>query len=58
MSNQVRITKPNRDAIKQLQSEVNTTLAGLLTFPAAANMAIEKGLPAVRKQFVKPATKK
>ena len=58
MSNQVRLTKPNLEAIKQLQSEVNTTLAGLLTFPAAANMAIEKGLPAVRKQFVKPAAKK
>ena len=57
MKNQVRITKPNLEAIKQLQSEVNVKLAGLLTFPAAANMAIEKGLPAVRKQFVKPAKK-
>ena len=57
MSNQVRITKPNLEAIKQMQSEANVTLAGLLTVPAIANMAIKEGLPAVRKQFVKPAKK-
>lgn len=54
MSNQVRITKPNLEAIKQLQRDANLNL---LTLPAAANMAIEKGLPAVRKLFVKSAKK-
>jgi hypothetical protein len=54
MKNQVRLTKENVGAIEQLKREAKLDL---LTFPKAANMAIEKGLPAVRKLFVKPAKK-
>ena len=54
MKNQVRITKSNIAAIEQLKRDAKLNL---LTFPIAANIAIEKGLPAVRKQFVKPAKK-
>jgi len=54
MTNQVRISKPNLEAIEQLCRDAKLDL---LTLPAAANMAIKKGLPAVRKQFVKPTKK-
>ena len=51
MKNQVRLTKPNLAAIEQLQRDAKLNL---LTLPAAANLAIEKGISAVRRQFVKP----
>lgn len=55
MLNPIRLSKENEAAIESL---VKDSINPLLTPAKAVNMAIEKGLHAVRKQFVKPATKK
>lgn len=47
---QIRLSKTNDEAIIQLVKDANNVL---LTVPKAVNIAVEKGLPAVRKQFVK-----
>jgi len=51
---QIRISNQNEKAIDALVKEAKNDL---LTVPKAANIAISKGLPAVRKLFVKPTTK-
>ena len=55
MLNPIRLSKSNEAEIERLVKE---SANSLLTAPLAVNICIEKGLPAVRKLFVKPAKRK
>lgn len=53
--NPIRISKDNEKAVEAI---VKDSANELLTPSIVVNAATKKGLPAVRKQFVKPAAKK
>lgn len=52
---QIRLSKVNDAAVFQLVRDAKNDL---LTFPKAANLALEKGLPIVRKIYVKAKANK
>ena len=52
---QIRLSAQNEKAVIELVKQAGNDL---LTIPKAANKAIEKGLPAARKHFIKTNQRK